>query len=295
MNTFQDQEYEEETGWVKFKWRNHQPEIGRFFKIDPLADKYVHNSPYAFSENKVTAHIELEGLESYYAADGNLLGQVGTDTSPRVVTSGISNSDAKALINSANDVNNTYFANSMMSLSGQSVAFADYFTTTSDVTNGAALETFVNNGRNCFSACVQQLANENVTQTGPNNAIHTITDAGSNLSTNPIGGAILIQTELNAGNPVMVGVEEIDASGNSPDPGNVNSATGHFVVIRSSSVSADGTVTFNYLDNASSANGVSNTNNNFTLDTGNGTLSDGTITQRSSYETYDVTEVRRNN
>jgi len=64
MNTFQDQEYEEETGWVKFKWRNHQPELGRFFNVDPLAEDYYYNSPYAFSENKVVAHIELEGLES---------------------------------------------------------------------------------------------------------------------------------------------------------------------------------------------------------------------------------------
>lgn len=63
MNTFQDQEYEEETGWVKFKWRNHDPAIGRFFNIDPLAEDYVYNSPYAFSENAVIAHIELEGLE----------------------------------------------------------------------------------------------------------------------------------------------------------------------------------------------------------------------------------------
>lgn len=63
MNTFQDQEYEEETGWVKFKWRNHDPAIGRFFNIDPLSESFYYNSPYAFSENKVTSGIELEGLE----------------------------------------------------------------------------------------------------------------------------------------------------------------------------------------------------------------------------------------
>jgi hypothetical protein len=34
-----------------------------FFNVDPLAEKYLYNSPYAFSENHVTAHIELEGLE----------------------------------------------------------------------------------------------------------------------------------------------------------------------------------------------------------------------------------------
>lgn len=29
-----------------------------------MANKYVYNSPYAFSENKVTAHVELEGAEA---------------------------------------------------------------------------------------------------------------------------------------------------------------------------------------------------------------------------------------
>jgi RHS repeat-associated protein len=67
---FQGQEHEDglDLNWDQFKWRNHQPDIGRFFNVDPLSDKYVHNSPYAFSENKVTAHVELEGLEArpYY-------------------------------------------------------------------------------------------------------------------------------------------------------------------------------------------------------------------------------------
>lgn len=62
---FQGQEHIDDLnlGWDSFKWRNHQPEIGRFFNIDPLADKYVYNSPYAFSENRVVNGIELEGLE----------------------------------------------------------------------------------------------------------------------------------------------------------------------------------------------------------------------------------------
>ena len=50
-------------GWDSFKWRNHQPDIGRFFNVDPLSEKYVYNSVYAFSENQVIAHVELEGLE----------------------------------------------------------------------------------------------------------------------------------------------------------------------------------------------------------------------------------------
>jgi RHS repeat-associated protein len=63
---FQGQEHIDDLnlGWDSFKWRNHQPDIGRFFNVDPLAEKYYYNSPYAFSENKVVAHVELEGLEA---------------------------------------------------------------------------------------------------------------------------------------------------------------------------------------------------------------------------------------
>ena len=32
--------------------------------VNPLAPKYPHNSPYAFSENRVIDRIELEGLET---------------------------------------------------------------------------------------------------------------------------------------------------------------------------------------------------------------------------------------
>ncbi len=39
------------------------PRVGRFLSIDPLASEYPHNSPYAFSENRVIDGVELEGLE----------------------------------------------------------------------------------------------------------------------------------------------------------------------------------------------------------------------------------------
>jgi RHS repeat-associated protein len=66
---FQGQERQDELGlnWDSFKWRNYDPAIGRFMNIDPLAEKYSYQSPYNFSENKVIAYRELEGLEGVLA------------------------------------------------------------------------------------------------------------------------------------------------------------------------------------------------------------------------------------
>jgi RHS repeat-associated protein len=63
--TYQGQELTEdlELNVIEFKYRFHDPAIGRFWQIDPLADIYVYNSPYAFAENKLGLGIELEGLE----------------------------------------------------------------------------------------------------------------------------------------------------------------------------------------------------------------------------------------
>ena len=260
--------------------------VQRFLSVDPLAEDYYYNSPYAFSENKVVAHIELEGLESYYAADGNLLGQVGTSTDVRVVNSTMTSTQATTHIQSGS-------AESTQALTDNSTAFANYFSTVNDVTNDAALQTYTNNGNNCFAAAEAQLTDAGVSQTGPNNAINTLVANNSTLTADPYGGAIKIQTELNAGNPVMVGVKETKNDGTVPNPGNTNSLTGHFVVIRSSNVAADGTVTFNYLDNASTALGK-NANNNMTVNTTSGTIIDNTVPARSNYQEYQVTEVRKN-
>lgn len=50
---------------VNYKYRMHDPRVGRFFAVDPLAPSYPWNSPYAFSENSVISAVELEGLEKY--------------------------------------------------------------------------------------------------------------------------------------------------------------------------------------------------------------------------------------
>ena len=70
-----DDEINGEGNSYAFEYRIHDPRIGRFLSIDPLAAKYPHNSPYAFSENIVIHCFELEGLERYYSPEGKYLGQ----------------------------------------------------------------------------------------------------------------------------------------------------------------------------------------------------------------------------
>jgi RHS repeat-associated protein len=64
---FQAQEKDDEIkgdgNSLNFKFRMDDPRIGRFFAVDPLANKYSYNSPYAFSENCLINAIELEGKE----------------------------------------------------------------------------------------------------------------------------------------------------------------------------------------------------------------------------------------
>jgi RHS repeat-associated protein len=61
-----DDEVKGEGNSLNYEYRMYSSQIGRFFAVDPLAPKYPHNSPYAFSENVVINAIELEGLERHY-------------------------------------------------------------------------------------------------------------------------------------------------------------------------------------------------------------------------------------
>lgn len=96
---FQEQPLDDDLGlnWYGFKWRNHDPQIGRFIQIDPLSEKYVYNSTYAFSENHVIAHRELEGLEKVLAIffHGGADGGAKTTTPEKAGGAGVIYNDTK--------------------------------------------------------------------------------------------------------------------------------------------------------------------------------------------------------
>jgi RHS repeat-associated protein len=108
-HTFQDQRFDDDLGlsWVQFKWRNHDPQTGRFIEIDPLSEKYIYNSTYAFSENKVTGHRELEGLEAWS------VNEVTLADGSKLLSATISDVNAKFSV-TQNGVTRGYFPNAEM-------------------------------------------------------------------------------------------------------------------------------------------------------------------------------------
>ncbi|WP_298487865.1 hypothetical protein [uncultured Maribacter sp.] len=58
-----DSELKGEGNSLNYKYRMHDPRIGRFFAVDPLIGKYPYYSSYSFSGNRVIDMIELEGKE----------------------------------------------------------------------------------------------------------------------------------------------------------------------------------------------------------------------------------------
>ena len=82
---FQGQEKDDEVkgngNSINYKFRMHDPRVGKFFAVDPLAAKYPYYSQYAFSGNRVIDMIELEGLEPKETPDKE--GQEGSGTDRR--------------------------------------------------------------------------------------------------------------------------------------------------------------------------------------------------------------------
>lgn len=70
-------------------FRSYDTRLGRYKSLDPLSKSFPWNSPYAYAENRVIDGIDLEGREWFYAADGTLLGKVGTSQEVKVFNDNI--------------------------------------------------------------------------------------------------------------------------------------------------------------------------------------------------------------
>jgi RHS repeat-associated protein len=66
-------EFSDNTGleWYCYGMREYDPQIGRFFRIDPLTDEYVYLTPYQYASNNPVLNIDIDGLEG--ESSNNLL------------------------------------------------------------------------------------------------------------------------------------------------------------------------------------------------------------------------------
>ena len=104
-----DNEIKGEGNSVNYKYRMHDPRIGRFFAVDPLTAQYPHNSPYTFSENSTIAFVELEGLEKtwYQKAANNVLNSHFEDRKT-IQGMSVSNPDRAKLLKENAETINTF-------------------------------------------------------------------------------------------------------------------------------------------------------------------------------------------
>ena len=90
-----DDEIKGEGNSLNYKFRMHDPRIGRFFAMDPLAADYPYLSTYSFSGNRVIDALELEGKEPI-VMNGELVGyEVQPGQGPSQIAADINNSETQ--------------------------------------------------------------------------------------------------------------------------------------------------------------------------------------------------------
>lgn len=63
---YNGKELDEETGLYYYGARYYDPKISMFYGVDPIAEKYVHLSPYNYASNSPVTNIDLWGLQGLH-------------------------------------------------------------------------------------------------------------------------------------------------------------------------------------------------------------------------------------
>jgi RHS repeat-associated protein len=60
---FNGKENDDETGWQDYGMRMYNPNLARFFRVDPITSKYPELTPYQFASNCPVLGVDLDGKE----------------------------------------------------------------------------------------------------------------------------------------------------------------------------------------------------------------------------------------
>ena len=127
---------------VNYKYRMHDPRLGRFFAVDPLTSKYPFYSPYTFSGNRVIDMVELEGLEPTASEAAGMAADV-YDASGTGLTGGWEISAQQIEGVQMKDAN-TGFKSSLYERTVDGVTEYSYVTAGTDMTSGLDWENNIN-------------------------------------------------------------------------------------------------------------------------------------------------------
>ena len=279
QNQEKDDEIKGEGNSVNYTFRMHDPRLGRFFAVDPLTAKYSYNSPYSFSENKVIAWGELEGREAFFAADGTYLGQIFGSTEVRIVKqenikavtewiawangTAMVGRDEAAIWNTEQAVQLSHLPSSAEAEKLEidpviSKTTHESYRTHGDC-NAAATATLENAGYKAGEFWGKDAQYQFQMYKDPNSSTPNVDIIESRKN-----GFEKINSELEAGRPVMIGVDYQNGSSNP----NTDGTTDHFIILTGRGIDKRGKLFYTAdenVDNNSVEAGTSKTQNRFYL------------------------------
>jgi RHS repeat-associated protein len=269
-----------------YGFRIYNPRLGRFLSVDPLFRSYPFYSPYQFAGNMPIAAVDLDGLEIYFAANGNYIGKWGTSTEIKVINNDRVQefqNDLKAANNNPNDwikqdVMNFYWSGAAGS---RSPSTTDKNAISKEhVIPTSTHESYSTHG-DCYKSACATLSNNNYepgSYWGDKDYQYQMYKAGNtpnvDIAKTRLAGFEKINSELEAGRPLLIGVDY--HSGNS-NP-NTDKTTDHFIVLTGRGFDNDGNLFytgFENVDGGSNSDGTSTTQNRF-YPQADGTLQGGT-------------------
>lgn len=97
---YNGKEEQKETDWYDYGWRMYQPDLGRWFNVDPLSEDYLDFSPYHFSGNNPVRFVDVDGR--YYVREDGERVEVSVNDDGQLVLGDNASADLIELVGHVN-------------------------------------------------------------------------------------------------------------------------------------------------------------------------------------------------